>query len=301
MNTLAIALTVMSLSQAEAPDPAEFIAGPVELVSEGHLFTEGPVWIPEENRLLFSDIPANKIYDHTGEVFREPSNNSNGIILDFEGRLIACEHGTHRVTRTEHDGSITVLADSYNGKRLNSPNDAIVRSDGAIFFTDPPYAVREEDRELDFNGVFLIRPDGELVLLADDFDRPNGLALSRDEQTLYVADTRGNHIRAFDVAEDGALSNERLFTEIPSPDGMDVDAAGRIWTAGADGIQVNDTDGTVLFVVEVPQHPANCAFGGEDGKTLYITARSRVYSVPVHIRGVRFPLPEEAVDIEEEE
>ena len=298
MNTLAFALALVTISQVEAPDPADFVAGPVELVTEGYQFTEGPVWIPDEQRLLFSDIPADTIFDHTGEVFREPSNNANGLILDTEGRLIACEHGARRVTRTEPDGSITVLADNFEGRRLNSPNDAIVRSDGAIFFTDPPYGVSEADRELDFSGVYVIRPDGELVLLADDFDRPNGLALSRDERTLYVADTREHLIRAYDVAEDGSLSNARLFTEIPNPDGMDVDAAGRVWTAGSDGIQVNDPDGTVLFVLEVPQHPANCAFGGEDGKTLYITARSALYSVPVHIRGVRFPLPEEEIAVD---
>ena len=301
MNTLAFALTVMAFSQVEVPDPADFVAGPVTVVTEGYLFTEGPVWLPDEGRLLFSDIPANKIFDGDGEVFRDPSGNSNGLVLDNEGRLIACEHGNRRVSRTEPDGSITVLAEAYEGKRLNSPNDAVVRSDGAIFFTDPPYGVREEDRELDFSGVFVILPDGELVLLADDFDRPNGIALSRDEQTLYVADTRGSHIRAFDLAEDGTVSNPRLFTELPSPDGMDVDAAGRIWCTSSAGIQVNDPDGTTLFVLEVPIHPANCAFGGEDGKTLFITARTKVFQVPVHIRGVNFPLPEEDIATDEEE
>jgi len=284
--TLICALSLFAPT-AEA-NPADFVAGPVEMVTEGYLFTEGPVWIPAENRLLFTDIPGNKIVDHTGEVFREPSNNANGLVLDNEGRLIACEHGSRRVTRTEPDGSITVLAELYDGKRLNSPNDAVVRSDGAIFFTDPPYGVREEDRELEFQGVFMIRPDGELVLIADDFNMPNGLALSLDEQTLYVADTRESHIRAFDLAEDGTLSNDRVFTDLPGPDGMDVDADGRVWCTSSDGVQVNAPDGTTLFVVEVPQNPANCTFGGEDGKTLYITARTRVYSVPVHVPGYRF-------------
>lgn len=290
MNALAavLCLLVPTADATPAGDPDAFVAGPVELVVEPYLFTEGPVWIPAEERLLFSDIPGDTIFDHTGAVFRRPSGNSNGLVLDFEGRLIACEHGTRRVTRTEADGAITLLAEFYEGKRLNSPNDAVVRRDGAIFFTDPPYGVSEEDRELEFQGVYLIRPDGELVLLVDDFDRPNGIALSPDETTLYVADTRAAHIRAFDVAADGSLANDRVFTAIPGPDGMDIDAEGRVWCTSSEGIQVNAPDGTVLFVLPVPEPPANCTFGGVDGKTLFITARRSVYAVPVLVPGYRF-------------
>ncbi|MCW3978330.1 MAG: SMP-30/gluconolactonase/LRE family protein, partial [Candidatus Bathyarchaeota archaeon] len=191
----------------------------VEKVAGGFEFTEGPVWVPD-GYLLFSDIPASTIYRWTpgsvsAEVFRAPSGRSNGLTLDREGRLLACEHD-RRLSRTEGDGSVVTLAERYEGKLLNSPNDVVVRSDGSIYFTDPPYGLprQEEGRELDFNGVYRLAPDGALTLLDDSFDRPNGLAFSPDERVLYVNDSRRGHIRAFDVRADGTLSNGRVFAEL---------------------------------------------------------------------------------------
>lgn len=262
--------------------------GPVELVADGFVFTEGPVWL-SSGELVFSDIPKNRIYKVDKTVYCEPSNNSNGLVLDTQGRLIACEHGSRSVTREEKDKKMTTLADKFEGKRLNSPNDAIVRSDGAIFFTDPPYGVAEDKRELSFQGVFMIAPDGKLSAIGRDFLKPNGIGLSPDEKTLYVADTEGNHIRAFDLAKDGKLSNGRVFCELPGPDGLSVDQKGYVWCTAKDGVRVMNSKGVLVQTVVVPQQPANCAFGDTDGKTLYITARTGVYKVRCATPGLGFP------------
>lgn len=252
----------------------------VTKVADGFGFTEGPVWAPKEG-WLFSDIPADTIYRADKSVFRSPSGQSNGLALDRQGRLIACEHGNRRVTRTESDGSVTVLADSYLGRRLNSPNDLAVRSDGTIFFTDPPYGVKQEERELPFCGVYAIRPGGELALLSVYFSRPNGVSLSPDEKTLYVADSQEDFIQAFDLHEDGSLANSRLFARCDNPDGIKVDREGNLWAATRDGVMRSRPDGSRAGVIEVPEQPSNLAFGGEDGKTLFITARTGVYQVRV--------------------
>ena len=212
----------------------------LERVATGFGFAEGPIWC--KDYLLFSDIPRNRIVrwhmrSEGPEVttFRSPSGNSNGLTLDKSGRLIACEHSTRRVTRTEVDGSISVLAEQYEGRRLNSPNDVVVRSDGSIYFTDPPYGLKNLDtwKELPFNGVYRFAPDGKLVLLVDDFERPNGLAFSPDESVLYIDDTARCHIRAFDVSPDGSLGNGRVLidmqsSETGSADGMKIDQKGNI-------------------------------------------------------------------------
>lgn len=254
-------------------------AGPVELVSEGYGFTEGPVWMPGEG-ILFSDIPADTIYRGDKTVYRNPSGQSNGLALDRQGRLITCEHGTRRVARTEKDGSTSVLAGSYQGKKLNSPNDLVIRSDGAIFFTDPPYGIEEGQAELGFSGVYLIDPRGGLTLLFDEFKRPNGLALSPDEKTLYLGDSGAGIIHVFDVAGDGTLSNGRLFAKCPGPDGMKIDEQGRLWTTAGDGVRVYAPNGSLLETIAFPEKPANCGFGGEDGAVLYVTARQGLYRVP---------------------
>jgi gluconolactonase len=261
-----------------------------EMVADGFGFTEGPVW-RDDGALLFSDIPNSRIHivrDGTIGVYREPSGQSNGLTFDREGRLLACEHKTRRVSREEPDGTVTALATHYDGKRLNSPNDVVVRSDGRIYFTDPPYGIREEQRELPWNGVFTIAPDGTLGLLVDDFDRPNGLALSPDERTLYIADTNRRHVRAFDVAANGALSRDRVFAEMRDggrPDGMKVDVEGRLYVC-AGGVQVFDASGRPLGIIDCPQPPANCAWGGPDASTIYITARTAVYSAQLAATGV---------------
>ena len=271
---------------------------PWEVVAEGLEFTEGPVWKAGVG-LVFSDIPANRQYciGESGErrVFREPSGNSNGLTLDLEGRLVACEHGGRRVS-VERDGTMADLATHYKGKRLNSPNDVVVRSDGFIFFTDPPYGIEEREREQPCNGVYVLASDGDLRLLIDDFDRPNGLAFSPDERTLYIADTNRSHVRAFDVSGDGALTNGRIFANMlertredgstvgTRPDGMKVDREGRLYVS-AMNVQVYAPDGRLLGAIDAPQWPANCAWGG-DGADFYITARTAVYRTRMKTTGI---------------
>jgi len=257
-------------------------------VASGMGFTEGPLWHPG-GFLLFSDIPNSRIMrwrDGALDVYREPSGQSNGLTLDAAMRLIACEHENRRVS-VERGGEVEGLAERYEGKRLNSPNDVVVRSDGRIFFTDPPYGIREEQRELPYNGVFTIAAGGELRLLLDDFDRPNGLAFSPDENTLYIADTNRGHVRAFDVADDGSLANGRVFAEMREegrPDGMKVDEGGRLYVC-ATTVQVFAMDGRPLGVIECPQLPANCAWGG-DGSDFYVTARTGVYATRIETGGI---------------
>jgi len=293
---LMVSLALLSLGWAARPVQAVSLADLVEGQPErlGFQFTEGPLWHPD-GYLLFSDIPANKIFkwtpNGTVEIFREPSGNSNGLTFDRQGRLIACEHGNRRVSRTEKDGTVVTLADRYQGKRLNSPNDVVVKSDGSIYFTDPPYGVRPEDRELDFQGVYRWAPDGTLTLLVDDFEKPNGLAFSPDEKTLYIADTDRRHVRAFDVQPDGTLAHSRILAELKSdapggPDGMKVDVEGNLYVTGPGGTWVFDPTGKHLGTIVTPEGPANCAWGDADWKTLYITARTSIYRVRVKVAGM---------------
>lgn len=284
-----------ALHELVAPDaPAQRVAG-------GFGFTEGPVW--RGDHLLFSDIPRSRtvrwrLLPEGPEVttFRTPSGNANGLTLDKQGRLLACEHSGRRVSRIAADGTVTAAAERYEGKRLNSPNDVIVRSDGTIYFTDPPYGLREnpEAKELEFNGVYRITPDGTLVLLADDFDRPNGLALSPDEKTLYVDDSPRRHIRAFDVQADGSIGNGRLFLDMSSPDngspdGMKVDVEGNIFCTGPGGIWVINPAGELLGRIFLPEQPANLAWGEEDWRMLYVTAQTSLYRIRCRTQGVRVP------------
>lgn len=269
-------------------------SGEPERLATGFQFTEGPVWMAD-GYLLFSDIPASRIYEWTPhgkvEVWREPSGQSNGLTTDRQGRLVACEHGNRRVSRTELDGTVVSLAGRYQGGRLNSPNDVVVKSDGSIYFTDPPYAIKPEEREQPWNGVYRILPDGTLELLADDFDRPNGLAFSPDESTLYVDDSPRRHLRAFDVRSDGTLTNSRVIADMDhpqpgSPDGMKIDVEGHLYVTGAIGVWVFEPDGTPLGMVVPPEKPSNCAWGDADRKTLYITARTSIYRVRVKVPGM---------------
>lgn len=269
-------------------------SGDPEVLATGFQFTEGPIWMPDGG-LLFSDIPANCIHRWTPEagveVWREPSGNSNGLTLDTQNRLIACEHGNRRVSRTETDGTITTLADRYQGKRLNSPNDVVVRSDGTIYFTDPPYGIEPEEQELPYNGLYRILLNGTLKLLADDFLRPNGLAFSSDESILYVDDSDGRHVRAFDVLPGGGLTNSRVIADMDhpqpgSPDGMKIDVEGNLYVTGATGLWVFEPDGTCLGVLVFPERPANCAWGDADRKSLYLTARTSLYRIRVKVPGL---------------
>ncbi len=295
LYTICLALVIGGMT-TEKDSGIDAILEPDSLqqIAKGLKFTEGPVWCPD-GYLLFSDIPADIIYKWTLDgklsIFRSPSGNSNGLTLDRQRRLIACEHGNRRVSRTELDGTIKSIAEKYNNKRLNSPNDVVVKSDGSIYFTDPPYGVDPAKRELDFQGVYRISPDGDLTLLLDDFVKPNGLVFSPDEKILYIADTERKYVKAYDVKSDGTLTNGRIFADLSAekqhgPDGMKVDEMGNLYvTSGV--VWVFDKTGKHLGNIVTPEAPANCAFGGSDNKTLFITARTSVYKVQLKVKGAK--------------
>ncbi|MDP9647244.1 SMP-30/gluconolactonase/LRE family protein [Paraburkholderia caledonica] len=269
------------------------------------LWAEGPVYFPATDLLIWSDIPNNRMLRWAPGmgvgVYRAPSNYSNGNTRDREGRLVSCEHGERRVTRTEHDGSITVIASHFEGKRLNSPNDVIVDSEGAIWFTDPDYGIISDyegyrsDSEIGRCNVYRVSPgDTQVRLVSDDFVKPNGLAFSPDESKLYIADSAASHddnaprhIRVFDVASNGALRNGRVFVEMQSgvPDGMRVDEHGNVWTSAEDGVHCYAPDGTLLGKILIPEVVANLTFGGPRRNRLFITATSSVYALHVGVRG----------------
>ncbi len=274
-----------------------------ERLGSGCQFTEGPLWNAGAGYLLFSDIPANQIKRWSPDSgitnFRSPSGSSNGLTYDKQGRLIACEHGNRRVSRTEADGTIISIAAHYNGKRLNSPNDVVVKSDGSIYFTDPPYGIMDDDgetkgQELGFQGVYRLSADCRtLTLLADDFDRPNGLCFSPDESILYVDDTARMHIRAFDLQPDGTLGNGRVFAEESGengvPDGMKVDVRGNLYATGPGGVWIFDASGKHLGIIKIPEITANLAWGGRDWKSLFITASTSIYRVECKVSGIQVP------------
>jgi gluconolactonase len=267
--------------------------GDVEKVSGGFTFTEGPVWLASRGVLLFSDVPADTINQlqppATITVFRRPTGRSNGLGLDPQGRLVASEGDNRRVSRTLADGTVVTVADRWQGKRLNSPNDNITRSDGTIYFTDPPYGLPPgQPRELDFQGVFRVDPAGTLHLESAEFNRPNGVALSPDEKTLYIDDTADGLVRKFPIRPDGSLGASATF--VPSTggggDGMAVDDAGNVYVATDGGVKVYRPSGAPWGTIPVPEVPSNCAFGGADRKTLYITAKTSLYRVVLHIPGL---------------
>lgn len=273
---------------------------PLEQLGSGFIFTEGPMWHEQEKHLIFSDMPGDIMRKWTpgGEIttFRQPCNKANGNYYDLQGRLITCEHASSKVTRTEKDGSITVLASHYNGKELNSPNDLIVKSDGAIYFSDPTYGRMDvfgllRDQDMDFQGVYRIDPvSGEVTLLADDFDQPNGLTFSLDESKIFIGDTDKAHIRVFDVQSDGSLSNSRVWATPTGdgdgvPDGMKADSAGNIYCTGPGGVHLFAPDATSLGVIKVPEGVANFTWGGDDLKDLFITASTSLYRTRVKVAG----------------
>lgn len=279
-------LPLITLCSLLAAGDSALLAGAVQEVATGFKFTEGPLWV-EDQGLLFSDIPADTIYRADGGVFRRPSGKSNGLTLDREGRIIACEHGTRAVTRMEKDGSVETIADQYDGKKFNSPNDVVLRSKGDIFFTDPPYGLEGRPAELGFSGVYRIDPDGSVTVLDKSMTHPNGLAFTLDEKTLYVGDSHNGFIRVYSVTPEGTLENGRTFCDVPSPDGMKTDETGRLWTTAADGVRVYEPDGSLCGTVEFPRQPTNCAFGEQDAMTLYVTAREAVYKVRTRVKGLR--------------
>jgi gluconolactonase len=267
----------------------------------GCRWTEGPVYFPAGRYLVFSDIPNDRTLrwdETTGQVgvFRQPSGYANGHTRDRAGRLVSCEHGNRRVTRTEHDGSVTVLADRYRGQRLNSPNDVVERSDGSIWFTDPSYGIDSDyegyqaESEIGACHVYRVDPaTGEVRIVADDFERPNGLAFSVDERRLYIADTRQkpSHVRVFDVTDEATLTGGEVFGTCDSGafDGIRVDTAGRVWVAAHDGLHCFAPDGTLIGKLLVPEICSNLTFGGPRRNELFITASSSVYTLRVNFNG----------------
>lgn len=271
----------------------DIVDGELEVIADGHMFTEGPVWSPE-GYLLYSDIPADTIFRWTeGEgsaPFITPSGNSNGLAFDGMGRLLAAEHGGRRISRRVIGEAAEGLAGAWMGESLNSPNDVVWRSDGTIYFTDPPYGIDMGMQVLGFQGVFRIDPQGVLALVADDFDRPNGISLSPDESRLYVDDTTLEHVRVFDVMPDGSTGGGGLFVDLKSdlagdPDGMAVDEFGDLYVTGGGGVRVVTPDAQVLGTISVPESATNCKFGDADGKALFITAPPRVYRVRLKVAG----------------
>jgi gluconolactonase len=287
----------------------------IEKVHGGFGFTEGPVWVRSGSYLLFSDLPNNAILkwspDGSVSVFRKnifsgsyPDGvqiGSNGLTLDKQERLIAAEHGNRRVSRIEKDGTVTILADRYDGKRLNSPNDLVCKSNGDIYFTDPPGLYRSypqgaevPKRELDFAGVYRVTAPGKIELATKEVPYPNGIAFSPDEKRLYVASSRPEKFwMVYNVAADGSLSNGKKFfdaTNIPGegvPDGMKVDRAGNIYATGPAGVMVFSPEAKLLGTIQLPEIPANLNWGDADGKTLYITARTGLYRIHMNVVGVR--------------
>ena len=279
----------------------------VEILHRGARKTEGPVYFGAGRYLAWSDIPNSRLLrwdETTGAVgvLREESGYANGNTIDRAGRLITCEQGNRRVTRTEHDGSITVLADRYDGKPLNSPNDVVVRADGTIWFTDPSYGIDSDyegnagTNELGGCFVFRLDPDtGSLSIVADDFVRPNGLAFSLDESQLFIVDTRQDpsHIRLFDVNDDGTLSGGSIFATCNAGkfDGIRLDSDGRVWAAAWDGVHCFAPDGDLIGKLLLPESVSNLTFGGPKRNHLFVTAGRSVYSLRVTITGARYPGP----------
>ena len=288
----------------------------IEILAGGFDWAEGPVWIPADKRLFFSDVPRNIIYQwkdgmreaavyltpsgYTGTVPRGGEPGTNGLTLDKEGRIVACAHGDRAIVRLEKDGKRTVLADKFEGKRFNSPNDLCYDKSGNLYFTDPIYGLekRENDpkREMDYCGVFRLAPDGKVTLLTKELSRPNGVALSPDQKTIYVAvsDSQSPIVWAFDLVPEGTVSNPRkLFDASPlvaknlkgMPDGLKVDTQGNLWTTGPGGVLILSPEGKHLGTLLTGEATANCAFGGDDNQTLYVTADMYVARIKTNVKG----------------
>jgi gluconolactonase len=261
----------------------------VEKLAAGYTFTEGPAWSPE-GYLIFSDIPNNKLFRMTPgektEIFRESSNGANGNKFDAQGRLYTCESHTRRVTRTDKKGKVEVLAERWQGKRLNAPNDIVVRKDGQVYFTDPAFGNQQDTRELDFYGVYHISHKGEMEVVAKPKGRPNGIALSPNGRILYVGNSDERNIRAYDLDRNGLVSNERvLVSGIDGvPDGMCVDEKGNLYVA-ANRIEVFSPEGKQVGEIDLTETPSNCTFGDTDLDSIIITARTSVYRARLNVKG----------------
>lgn len=262
-----------------------------EKITSGYQFTEGPVW-HSSGYLLFSDIPANTVYKwEPGEEaveYLKPSGHSNGLTFDQDGHLLLAQHDG-AIARLTEEYELSTVTDNYEGNRLNSPNDLIVKSDRSIYFTDPPFGVSDEDKELDVNGVYRYSQNGELEMLTDDFDRPNGIVFSPDEERLYVNDSSHNHIRVFKVNDDGSISDGEIFAAMEADgdgaaDGMKVDTDGNLYTTGPGGLWIFSPEGKLLQQVKMPCI-TNLAWGGTDGSSLFMTAPSAIYKLETNQKG----------------
>ncbi len=288
---LAASLSAASIQREDAEESARIFPEDARIrqLADDLRFTEGPVWMGgADGFLVFSDIPADRLlrWDEEGgvRVFRAPSSQTNGNTLDLQGRLVSAEHWGRRLSLTLRDGTVLPLLEEHQGGKFNSPNDVVVRSDGTIWFTDPDYGLRGRPREQEGHHVYRFDPlSGRVAAVATDFDKPNGLCFSPDERLLYIADSgRPKHIRVFEASSDGALSGGRVFAklDVGGPDGIRCDTEGRIWSSSGDGVQVFAPDGSRIARVLLPKGGANLAFGGPEGRTLFVTARNYLFSVP---------------------
>ncbi len=301
-SALTSASLALHAADFEIRDEAAFkkllpAAAKVEKLAGDMKFIEGPQWIPADGGyLVFSDIPSNELKKWTKAggltTFRQPSQNANGNTLDLQGRLLSAEHSGRRVSVTEKDGTIKTLVSQFEGRKFNSPNDVVVKSDGSVWFTDPDYGLQNKAaKEQPGNFVFRFDPaSGKTTAVARDFDKPNGLCFSPDEKKLYIADSgKPRHIRVFAVQPDGTLAQGKVFCTIDkgAPDGIRCDTEGRLWSSAGDGVQIFALDGALIGKILTPESPANLCFGGPDLKTLYITARKSLYSIPTAAKGIR--------------
>lgn len=287
----------------EALDPRfDGIGGDAQLerLYDGCRWAEGPVYFAAGRYLLWSDIPNDRMlrWDETTGVvgvFRHPAGYANGHTIDPAGRLVSCEHGGRRVSRTEHNGTVVALTERFDGGRYNSPNDVVVHSDGAVYFTDPSYGITSDyeghraESEVGGRHVYRVDPrTGDCRVVADGFGQPNGLAFSLDQQRLYIGDSERADIRVYDVAADGSLTSGQVWAQCSEGvDGMRLDDAGRVWIAARDGLHCLDPDGTLLGKLHVPEPTSNLVFGGAKGNLLFITATTSVYSILMRVRGAR--------------
>ncbi len=276
-------------------------SGEAERLATGFVFTEGPLWHPD-GYLLFVDIRRAQIFrlvpGGEPELIREDSGESNGMTFDAQGNVVICEMVNRRLTRMEGDGSYATVADGYDGRRLNRPNDVVLKSDGSLYFTNPGRdRLDPADVDVQFNSVHRMRPNGDVELIAP-FEYPNGIAFSPEESVLYVANTRpGQYIIAFELDGNGDVVGMRHFADMPSeradngvPDGMKVDVEGRVYCTGPGGCWVFESTGELIGVIELPEYPANCAWGGDDNRTMFFTSNTSIYSMRMTTAGTRIPV-----------